>query len=201
MASTECWPESSVKLRKRLPSLDDLLDSVKRLEGIRVNFIANGNSQFVGASGSSRDLSTPEDRAMLIRLRSVSDVIVTDAATARREAYKPSKWAEIEVWSESGNFQGVDPQLKQKQISNLEASVDFLSTSKLAVLLETGPTLTRKIAQLEAIDQLRLTVVGVANQVEAELTSITVRRTLGLEYLGDTSVTELSGNYFFTIER
>jgi len=138
---------------------------------------------------------------MLMRLRSVSDVIITDAATATRELYKPSKWAEIEVWSESGNFQGVDPQLKQKQIRNLEASVDFLSTSKLAVLLETGPTLTRKIAQLEAIDQLRLTVVGVANQGEAELTSMTVRRTLGLEYLGDTSVTELSGNYFFTIER
>ncbi|MFM6977463.1 MAG: hypothetical protein ACKOWR_01930 [Micrococcales bacterium] len=186
-----------------MPNQAELLDSQRRLSGVRANFVVDANGQFTGVTGSSRDLNNEVDLALLKKLRSLSDVIVTDAATARAERYRPSKWAPIQIWSKTGNFQGI-------QIENgISALVTQQPTSSLkelcasydSILLETGPTLTRLIAESELIDELKLTVVGKANLDEASALAGSTAEGLGLGYLHISDYQLVSDTVFFTFSR
>lgn len=158
-------------------------------------------SEFTGPSGSSRDLTNQEDFELLKKLRSLTDVIVTDSATARAEHYKASKWAPIEVWSESGNFQGVDNGITHKKIDNLEHSLARLEENFASILLETGPTLTTLIGQLGSVDQLKLTIVQAGNVLEARVAAKQALNRLSLNYLAESSAMGINGSYFFTFDR
>jgi riboflavin biosynthesis pyrimidine reductase len=184
-----------------VPDLHVLLNRQSKFKGVRANLIATADAQFTGASGSSRDISNQVDLALLKRLRSLSDVIVTDAATARAENYRPSKWAPIEVWSATGDFAGVDSNLKLQKVQSLEESLAMVKATYDSVLLETGPTLTGLIGELKAIDQLKLTIVGAANGASATSASVQVIKRLNLEYLNKSDVYEVSGFYFFSFDR
>ncbi len=61
-----------------------------------------------GHSGSSDDVSNATDRALLAHIRSISDVIVTTAATARAEHLRPSKFAPMVVLTQSGELHGLE---------------------------------------------------------------------------------------------
>ena len=72
-----------------------------------LNIVSNVGGAFVGANGSSRDISDEYDYQSLIGYRSVADGILTTAATARAEAYRRSKFAPLALVSKSGDFSGI----------------------------------------------------------------------------------------------
>jgi hypothetical protein len=184
-----------------LLELEDLLAQQHKLKGFRANFVTNSKAQFTGPNNSSRDLSNQVDFALLLNLRSLTDVIVTDAATARAENYKPSKWAPIQAWSSSGNFVGVDGGIAQRKIDNLQESLKQIRENFESVLFETGPTLTQLLGKLFEIDQLKLTVVESPGLQAARSAAAITLDKLALNYLKESSVFTVAGTHFFTFDR
>lgn len=76
-------------------------------QGWRVNLVVDESGETFGQTGSSDDISNGLDRAVLAKLRSLSDVIVTSGKTARAEKYKSSKHAPIAIFTRSGDLDGV----------------------------------------------------------------------------------------------
>lgn len=76
--------------------------------GVRSNHVIGLDGSFKGSDGSSRSISTEDDRQLLLAIRSQADLIVVDASTARIERYRnPSRGARLAVFSLSGNFQDI----------------------------------------------------------------------------------------------
>ena len=186
-----------------MPNLENVLNSQKRFNGVRANFVVDATGNFVGKSGSSRDISNESDLAVLKKLRSLTDVIVTDAATARRERYQPSKWAPIVIWSKSGNFSEISesPDLWRETTPNPAVALAELLTRFQSILLETGPTLTRLIAEAKLIDELKLTVVDSDSEFSATATAFAFANNLSLEYLEIKDLQEVASTFFFTLGR
>ena len=92
--------------------------------GIRSNHVITPSGLFSGSDGSSRSISTKEDMALLVEMRSHSDLIVVDAATARLEKYRtPSSGASRAIFSLSGNFEDIPA------VDDQEATVFLFSAS------------------------------------------------------------------------
>ncbi len=186
-----------------MSSIEELVASQQTLIGVRANLVANTRGDFSGKGGSSRDLSNQTDREVLIRLRALADVIVTDGATAAAENYQPTKWAPIQVWSQSGNFRGLLEKngMQLVQISDPAKALERLLTEYQSVLLETGPTVTRLLAAHECIDQLKLTLVAADSINEANQSVLAIKNRLGLEYLNNQTWMKVKDSYFFTCSR
>jgi len=58
---------------------------------VRANMIISNDGHFVGASDSSRDLTSEADLKLLLLLRAMSDVVLVGANTARLENYRQPK--------------------------------------------------------------------------------------------------------------
>ena len=58
---------------------------------VRANMIISKDGHFVGASDSSRDLTSEADLKLLLLLRALSDVVLVGANTARLENYRHPK--------------------------------------------------------------------------------------------------------------
>lgn len=65
---------------------------------IRANMVSTVDGGAWGPSGRTRELSSAADRAVMGVLRALCDVVLTGAATARIEGYRPVR--EREVWRE-----------------------------------------------------------------------------------------------------
>ena len=151
--------------------------------GIRTNHVISSDGKFVDETGSSRGLSTKEDLELLIELRTLSDLVIVDAATARREKYRKLSSAHLAIVSASGNFNdipaatategvtlfsSVNPSLQDKSaldhvmISKGEPFGTILEWAKshqmTSVLLEAGPTLTRLAFTANLVCQSAITV-------------------------------------------
>jgi hypothetical protein len=153
-------------------------------EGICSNHVITPAGEFAGPDGSSRSISSEADRKLLIALRSLADVIVVDAATARREKYRlPSSGKSLVVFSSSGIFTGIPaleapsdscflfspkqpmdfPERQYVPIRNLENPFQDLSqwakTKSLpALLLEAGPTLSKTAFNNKLVSFSALTI-------------------------------------------
>lgn len=136
--------------------------------GIRSNHVITQSGKFSGSDGSSQSISNHDDRALLIQMRSLSDLILVDAATARLEKYRtPSSGALLAIFSLSGDFEGIPALEDQTPTFLFSASTEgiykvppknvhvripskpfegFLtwasSNGFKSILLEAGPTLT-----------------------------------------------------------
>lgn len=75
--------------------------------GWRVNLVLDQSGKTSGEQGDSGDVSSEIDRALLGKLRSLADVIVTSGSTARIEKYKSSKHAPIAIFTLSGDLDNV----------------------------------------------------------------------------------------------
>lgn len=122
---------------------------------------ADGN--YFGADQTSQSVSNEEDHRLHMQLRALADVIITDATTARREKCRPSKWAPIEIWSRTGDFEGLQATAVEgkKPFSLVRVADPLFELAKhkgQAVLLESGRTLSSILGN--EIDQLVLTVTG-----------------------------------------
>ena len=63
----------------------------------RLNFVASADGSVQGTDGRSGSLSTPADREVFALLRSLSDVILVGAGTARAECHRPVRPHEVDV--------------------------------------------------------------------------------------------------------
>ena len=153
-------------------------------EGICSNHVITSSGKFAGPDGSSRSISSEADRELLIALRAHADVIVVDAATARRERYRlPSSGARLVVFSSSGVFAGIPaiqetsdscflfspnrpmdfPERQYVPIRNPENPLQDLSQwakreSLPALLLEAGPTLSKSAFNNKLVSFSALTI-------------------------------------------
>lgn len=156
--------------------LNRLLDNYLPLAGVRLNAVTNQDLAATGPDRSSRSISNEHDRQLLVHLRGQSTLVVTDAATAQAERYRASKIVDIEIWSRTGNFRGFENQAEtsaSRSVRTLQLEDPLLRLNQLRlqgqrVLLETGPTLTRQIAQLNVVDEVCLTVTGVGSIADGE---------------------------------
>jgi len=77
-------------------------------DGIRTNHVLGPSNSFAGEDGTSRTISHPIDRQLLLALRSQADLIVVDAATARIEKYRsPTSGTPLAVFSKTGRFEQI----------------------------------------------------------------------------------------------
>jgi riboflavin biosynthesis pyrimidine reductase len=171
--------------------------------------VCDPHTNFVGTDGTSRTISNENDRALLVHLRKLSDLIVTDAATASAEKYRASKWAPIEVWSRSGNFRTVAAtpgtaehmSLATHQIDDLQEAVNLRLAKCPTLLFETGPSLSKALGKLRLIDELCLTVTHCASIEQAEQSIELAKSKLELGYLVTTTAVALEGSVFARLTR
>lgn len=163
--------------------------------GIRSNHVITKSGNYSGSDGSSRSISTGEDRALLLEIRSLSDLIVVDAATARLERYRtPSSGASLAIFSQGGNFEGIPAiehqgapvflfsasadRLSKEGSKNLhvqalgkpfEGFIDWASSNGFkSILLEAGPTLTALAFESGIVSQSAITRTPVTPSDTAE---------------------------------
>ncbi|MFM5905443.1 MAG: dihydrofolate reductase family protein [Micrococcales bacterium] len=72
--------------------------------GFVANLVANGQGEFWGSTGSSRDISNEVDLAALVGLRRSADGVLVTATTARKEKYRGSRNVSLAIVSRNGEF-------------------------------------------------------------------------------------------------
>ena len=192
-----------------MASLNELMLSYRAFSGVRLNMVIDQELNTRGQNGSSRDISNDVDRQLLIHLRRLADVAITDVATADVEEYRPSQWVPIQIWSKSGNFRNrVSIQENQAQKSvelvhsaNLEQQIELTKAQHDHVLLETGPTLSSEIAKLGLIDELCLTVSAVADIQKAKTLALEFAKCLGLIGFQIVQAIEVNGSSYLVLNR
>lgn len=76
---------------------DSLLDSLCSGAKLTASLVVSDAGDFVGATNSSKELSSVTDRAWLAALRRNSQVVITSGKTFRAEAYRMPKTADLSV--------------------------------------------------------------------------------------------------------
>jgi len=175
-------PVSGLAKHAHATTIEQLAKSYGDWAGIRANHVMRGDGQMIDESGSSRGLSTKDDRELLIALREQSDAVIVDAATARSEKYKALRNSILVIVSLSGNFEGI-PATKETSkiliaspietpnnpdgISHLliDEKDPFIAITKWAaanqfskLLLEAGPTLSKLAFANNHVIQSALTI-------------------------------------------
>jgi len=189
--------------------MPQVLDTYSRKNGLQLVMVIDVELQTSGANKTSNDVSNELDRALLLHLRGLSDLAITDVATASLEKYKSSRLLPIEVWSKSGNFRdltSIAPAegrrgLRLRTVTDLSSTIRELLEGYESILLETGFTLTKQLAQEQLIDHAAVTVTGAAD-VDSALNSLSkFSRLAGLEYLKFESHVWLENTLFARFQR
>jgi riboflavin biosynthesis pyrimidine reductase len=179
-------PAFGLAMERQASNILELADSYGSWKGIRSNHVITNSGDFKGSDGSSRSITTPEDRELLIELRRRADIVVVDAKTARNEAYKArSSGAALAIFSATGNFSdipavedqnnncylfGPQPSTKfqncrheliQNLANPLSGLAEWAANRGLpALLLEAGPTFTRIAFANGLVRQSALTIAA-----------------------------------------
>jgi riboflavin biosynthesis pyrimidine reductase len=165
--------------------------------------------QTFGDSKSSDDVTTALDRSLLLHLRKIADLAITDAATAAAENYKQSKFVDIEIWTKSGNAREIQSraatgELHAITVVHIEDAAgrldDLLATHK-SILLETGLTLSTALASKKLVDEACITVTRAQNEPEALEALKHMQTTIGLEYLTQRSQVWVDETLFTRLQR
>ncbi len=180
-----------------------------RFEGVRLSMVADANLLTFGNSETSRDVSTPLDRALLLEFRRMSDLVITDAATASAEGYKQSKIVEIEIWTKTGNFRGIKNEaatdelhaLGVVQIEDESKRLHELLQLHKSILLETGLTLSAVLAKKKLIDEACISITAAASETKALVALEKMQAKIGLGYLNQQSHVWLDMTLFARLER
>lgn len=173
---------SGLALSKQVSTAQELAKSYGSWDGIRTNHVISSTGSFFDEAGSSRGLSTREDLELLLALRRQADLVIVDAATARKEQYKKLSSSHLAIVSASGNFEAIptanassgatlfspsnpsrdDSKLEHVVIDSSEpflALLDWARRMQLkALLLEAGPTLTKVCFATTHVAQSAITI-------------------------------------------
>ena len=164
-------------MRPNNVDLAALLGLYQPLVGVRLNLAIDAAGSVSGATGSSDDVSNALDRAVLVHLRKISDVIVTSGKTARAENLRASKHAPMVVLTQSGEglehmLNGPDAKPVTLLVPGGSLLADLHPRSVLThlragecsqILLEFGPRLIALWSEAGLIDEVCLTVTGQPN--------------------------------------
>jgi riboflavin biosynthesis pyrimidine reductase len=180
----------------RATDAQSLADSYGSWSGVRSNHVVSSSGSFSGGDGSSRSISTKEDRELLLALRACADLIVVDAATARLEKYRaPKSKTSLAIFSLAGDFTDIPavetselptylftanhsprfpPNPNALIVSVTDRPFDgFLAWAKIhaldAILLEAGPNLTSKAFQAKIVRQSAVTRTGDLTDLDPEV--------------------------------
>ena len=153
--------------------------------------VCDTSLQTFGNSKSSDDISTPLDRSLLLHLRKISDLAITDAATAEAESYRQSKFVDIEIWTKSGNPRGIQSKAANGElhaitvvhVDDAASRVSDLLEIHQSILLETGLTLSTALASEKLVDEACISVTRAQHEAEALDTLQNMQAKLGLQYL------------------
>jgi riboflavin biosynthesis pyrimidine reductase len=175
-------PVSGLAKKAQATTIEQLAKSYGDWNGIRANHVMNSAGHMVDEQGSSRGLSTKDDRELLIALREQSDAVIVDAATARSEKYKALRNSLLVIVSRSGNFREIPATKDSTRVllaSPIEAVIETGVTDKLVIdpadpfvaiakwasanslrklLLEGGPTLSKLAFENSHVIQSALTI-------------------------------------------
>ena len=142
---------------------------------VRANIVQGGSGQFVDESGSSRGISNALDLERLLALRALSDVVVTDGETARKEQYRVPRVADLAVITRYGYTPRVSDST-HKYVEFRENPVDAIRSlidgGYKGILLEVGPNLLRSMVLAGLVDQICMTNTGGST---ADLSNLGVR--------------------------
>jgi riboflavin biosynthesis pyrimidine reductase len=182
-------PISGLALKMGVSEVADLADCYGNWSGIRTNHVMTKTGQMVDQLGSSRGISTAEDRALLIALRKLSQVVIVDAKTARIEQYR-SLAQDLVIVSQSSDFGSIPAvsdgtnvflasparSLASNTASNhieidindpFEAILLWADASGFSkLLLEAGPKLSKLAFEAKRVSQSALTITPQLSEVE-----------------------------------
>jgi riboflavin biosynthesis pyrimidine reductase len=134
------------------------LSKYAELHGVRVNLVQGLGGVTSDANGSSRGISNSDDRDLLLHLRSLADVLLTDGETARLERYKIPKNSDLAVFTRKGYVPETgtsEHRLIEIADESLANAIDVLKTlGYQRILIEAGPNLLRD--SWHAFDELCL---------------------------------------------
>ena len=126
----------------------------------RANLVQGLGGSFTDSLGSSRGISNELDRELLLQLRTLADVVVTDGETARREGYRILKACDLAVITRAGYVPaaGVSKmKYVELRVSPTEAIRQLLESGYQRILIECGPSLVAEMISAGLINQLCLT--------------------------------------------
>ena len=127
---------------------------------VRANLVQGGGGTFVDANGSSRGISNDQDRARLLQLRQLCDVLVTDGETARLENYGVPKSCDLAVITKRGftpRQSDTEHHYIELNLSPAIAIAELEQRGYKSILLEVGPALLTEIFKARLVDELCLT--------------------------------------------
>lgn len=130
---------------------------------VRANLVQDGEQNFVDDSGSSRGISNELDRDRLLLLRALSDVVVTDGETARRENYRIPSTTDLAVITKLGYQPPAstsEHRYIELKLNPSEAIESLLKRGYQRILLEVGPNILLQLVQAKLVDELCLTISG-----------------------------------------
>ncbi|CAB4959200.1 unannotated protein [freshwater metagenome] len=126
----------------------------------RANLVQGLGGSFTDALGSSRGISNAIDRELLLDLRSLADVVVTDGETARREGYRIPKACDLAVITRAGYVPAAGVSKRnyvELRMSPPQAIRELIESGYQRILIECGPSLIAEMISVGLIDQLCLT--------------------------------------------
>lgn len=114
-----------------------------------------------GSSGKTGDLGGDADREFFALMRSMADVILVGANTARVEGYRPDAPVPIAVLSRSGR---IPPDLADHALafsSITDALAEFAARGWNRVVAEGGPHVLGQLVEADLLDEICLTIAPV----------------------------------------
>ncbi|MEY4349569.1 MAG: RibD C-terminal domain [Actinomycetota bacterium] len=124
------------------------------------NFVVDGDGQFIDEQGSSRGISNQIDRQVLVHLRHRTRAVLVGGNTARTESYR--KDARFDTYVLTNSTAELNDGLISITASNdqeLSELVTDICNQHEGLLVEAGPNLVSKLAALNALDYLCLTII------------------------------------------
>ena len=150
-----------------MPSAELDFGAYPKLHGVRANFICDSSGHYK-VDGSSRGLSSPDDRKLISHLRSITDAVIVGGETARAEQYRQSTRFETLVFTRHPETlpAGLKP-LEFQDRDSLRELFWGLRGDHTSILIEAGPTLLRSFLEWRQVDQLCLTINGLERPAQA----------------------------------
>lgn len=137
---------------------------------VRVNVITDALGHVIGASGTSQDLTGGADRALLLALRDISDVVVLGGATVRAEPLSVPRDKPLVIVSRSADVPAAAIDRAHGGITVLHHSSATLPDGVEGVVLPrfTGTAILKAV---QALGHRRIVVEGGLRLIEQFITS------------------------------
>lgn len=149
------------------------LDPYEFGDKVVANFVVTGRGAYQDERGSSRGISNGIDRQILVHLRSRANAVLVGGETARVEGYKQdSRFQTLVLTNRDLQIRDGLTRFMAGSDSELKDAIASLWAENSGLLVEAGPTLVAKLAELVLIDILCLTIIDPVEEPKSILKSL-----------------------------